>query len=262
VGQDEKRGSMRNRICNLLGLVPVAAGVFLMLIATPLWAGPAEDRALFDACGCSSSKRVDLEGIKAALELGANPNAPNASGGRQSFTPLECAALSLAGRHDATEAGPTVDVAKLLFNAGAKLRDTSLFFPISSGNVEMVRLLIDKGASPTAKIEGFTPPELARKYGQTAVYDYLISRGGVAVDSSVTAQLMLIAAAANAATTSTMERAIREGARVDGVGPDGRTPLSLSIHRLAPTITEPTRTGEQKAALKGLTGSPFTSSSL
>lgn len=53
-----------------------------------------------------------------------------------------------------------VEVAKLLFVAGAKLGPADydiLFFPISSGNLEMVKLLIDKGASPTAKLDGLTP---------------------------------------------------------------------------------------------------------
>ena len=38
------------------------------------WAGPVEGKALRDAAGCSW--RLDVEGVKAALKLGADPNAP------------------------------------------------------------------------------------------------------------------------------------------------------------------------------------------
>ena len=103
----------------------------------------------------------------------------------------------------------------------------------------MVRLLIDKGASPTAKLEGFTPTELARKYDQPAVYDYLISRGGIPVNSTEAAQVALIEAAGRGSLAdlggddeeviANMERAVRQGARINGTDPSNETALIAAV---------------------------------
>ena len=44
-------------------------------------------------------------------------------------------------------------------------------FPIAKGNVNLVGLLIAKGASVTGRLEGYTPTELAKKYSQGAVFN-------------------------------------------------------------------------------------------
>jgi ankyrin repeat protein len=104
----------------------------------------------------------------------------------------------------------------------------------------MVRLLIEKGASPTAKMEGFTPTELAKKYDHPAVYDYLISRGGIPVDSTLAAQVALIEAAGDGAAFAAlrhdeegviakMELEVRQGARINGTGPDNQTALIAAV---------------------------------
>jgi uncharacterized protein len=218
---------MRQRVSRrLLGIVPPLAAVALVVAVTiPSLASPVQDKALRDAVGCRDG-HFDIEGVKAALKLGANPS--TLSKDVRPTTPLGCVALgsSLAGNRD-----KAVEVSKILLAAGAKLgpadRDI-LFFPISSGNVDLVRLLLDKGASPTATIEGFTPPELAKKYDQSAVYDYLLSRGGIPVDSREAAQIVLIEGAVNG-EIATMERALAEGARIDGTGPDKMTALIAAV---------------------------------
>jgi len=64
------------------------------------------------------------------------------------------------------------EITKLLFANGAKLdpfdRDI-LFDPIAKGNETLVGLLIDQGASVTDKIEGSSPSEIAKTYGQDAI---------------------------------------------------------------------------------------------
>jgi ankyrin repeat protein len=204
-----------------------AAVTLVMLVTIPSWAGPVEDKALWDAAGCRA--QLDTEGVKAALKLGADPSAPSKTA--RPITPLGCVTMMMSNR-DETMNRKAVEVAKILFAAGAKLGPADrqiLFFPISSGNMEMVHLLIDKGASPTAKLEGFTPPELARKYDQSAVYDYLISRGGIPVDNTAAAQIALIEAAGNG-DIAVMERAIAKGARIDGTDPDKMTALIAALH--------------------------------
>jgi ankyrin repeat protein len=133
-----------------------------------------------------------------------------------------------------------VEITNLLFAAGAKLGPFEreiLFHPIAHGNVKLVEILIDHGASVTSKLEGYTPPELAKKYDQEAVYKLLIARGGIPVDSSSAAQLALIEAAGNGLIaslrgddiTAEMESAVRQGARVNKAGPDDQTALIAAL---------------------------------
>jgi ankyrin repeat protein len=133
-----------------------------------------------------------------------------------------------------------VEITNLLFAAGAKLgpfdRDI-LFHPIADGNVKLVELLIDHGASVTGELEEYTPPQLAKKYNQEPVYKLLVARGGVPVDSSSSAQLALIEAAGNGLIASLsgddiaakMENAVRQGALVNNAGPDDQTALIAAL---------------------------------
>jgi ankyrin repeat protein len=96
---------------------------------------------------------------------------------------------------------------------------------------------VKSGASPTEKAEdGLTPTQLARKYDQPAIYDYLLSRGGLPVDSVDAAQLAFVEAAANG-DLSLMEAGIKSGARVDGKDPTDQTALveALGMIALYPT---------------------------
>ena len=206
----------------------------------PSRAGPAEDKALWNAAGCRDG-HLDVDAVKAELKLGASPNVPSETA--RPITPLGCVAMATMGHHDEALNRRAVEFAKILFAAGAKLGPADggiLFFPISSGSLEMVRLLIDKGASPTAKLEGFTPTELARNYDQPAVYDYLISRGGIPVDSTEAAQIDLIEAAGTGMLAdmvpggdegmiAKMERAVSQGARINGIGPNKETALIAAV---------------------------------
>jgi hypothetical protein len=187
-------------------LLRFAASTILALIITlPTWAGSAEDQALRDA-----ALALDIEGVKVALKKGANANSPSPTGRR--FTPLGNVAVGLADPGDMAARHQTaVGIAKLLFAAGASLGPYDrmiLYFPISFGSVDMVQLLIDKGASVTDDLEGYTPTQLAKKYGQIAVYDLLITRGGMPVDDRASIQLALVEAASQGDIGS-MERAER-----------------------------------------------------
>lgn len=220
----------RPSLAKLVGMTMsafVSAAVTALLFASPVLAGPAEDWALREAAGCW--KVPDLAGVQAALRQGASPTA--ASSDVRAVTPLMCASLSVAGRPDPITGRKAVEVTKILLAAGARLGPTDrdiLFMPIAAGNLELVRLLVDSGASPVAKLDGFTPPELARNYGQSAVYDYLISRGGIPVDAALAAQIDLIEAASHG-DISSMSQALEGGARIDGKGPSGQTALIAAV---------------------------------
>jgi ankyrin repeat protein len=92
----------------------------------------------------------------------------------------------------------------------------------------MVRLLIDKGASVTGDLEGYTPTELAKKYGQEAAYQLLVSRGGIPVDSRSSAQLAFVEAAGNG-DIDAMEGAATMGAKIDGLDANKQTALVAAV---------------------------------
>jgi ankyrin repeat protein len=222
----------------------IAAAMLALAITASAWAGPAEDKALWDAASV-----LNIEAVRAALKKGADPNAP--SNTMRRITPLNATAtmgswrltrdrannatavkLSQGGlSDDEIDKYLNVEITKLLFAAGAKLGfyDKSILFtPIAHGNIELVGLLIDNGASVTGDLEGYTPTELAKKYGQEAVYELLISRGGIPVDSRSSAQLALVEAASNSDVEG-MERAFKDGARINEPDAHNQTALVAAV---------------------------------
>jgi ankyrin repeat protein len=198
--------------------------------------GSAQDTALREAAIFRN-----IEGVKAALKKGADVNAPSNTG--RPITPLEAVvtmgawrrgkdrATNLAKNETASKLSQAgfsdeeidkrlaVEIARLLFAAGAKLGpyDRSILFdPIAQGNLELVGLLLDQGASSTGGLEGYTPTALAKKYGQQAVYELLVSRSGIPVDSRAAAQLALVHAA-EYGDVEGIERAVKDGARINEV---------------------------------------------
>jgi ankyrin repeat protein len=172
-----------------------------------------------------------------------------------------------------------VEITNLLFAAGAKLGPSDrdiLFHPIADGNVKLVEILIDHCASVTGELEGYTPPELAKKYDQEPVYKLLVARGGVPLDNKSSAQLALVELASHGLIAALngenviakLDSALKQGAVINGSGPDNMTPLieALRISIEAPTQLEiikwllahgadPNQKGE--SGLKGVGGLPL-----
>jgi ankyrin repeat protein len=180
----------------------------------------------------------NVEGVRDALKNGANPNAPSTTA--RPMTPLTDAVMGRWRRtrnrtddltHNQAAAKLfqnglgdeeidkylAIEIAKLLFTAGGRLGrydDEILYFPIADGNTELVRILVDMGASLTNRIEGKTPTEIAKQYEQEAVYKLLVSRGGIPVDPRSSAQLAFVNAASYRDVQG-MERALASGARIN-----------------------------------------------
>jgi ankyrin repeat protein len=246
-----KEEVMIKNVATVLATLVIAitawAGGVVGTTAAILQGGSAEDTALREA-----ALFHNIEGVKDALKGGANANAPSAQ--RKGTTPLGAVAMGtwrltrdraadLAKNETARKLSQqglsdeeidrylAVEIIKTLFAAGAKLGPydrTILFFPISNGNVELVGLLIQKGAPVTGDLEGYTPTELAKKYDQEAVYQLLVSRGGIPVDGGAAAQLALVEAAGTG-DVEVMEKAIKNGARIDEVDARQQTALVAAV---------------------------------
>jgi len=212
-------------------------------------AGPAEDKALRDAAGCIAAAGFNVDGVKTALKSGADPNGLSDDGWPPNTTPLGCTCVVLrSSLPNADLNRRAVEIAKILFTAGAKLGPADrgiLFCPIVSGSLDMVRLLIDKGASPTAKLGNYTPAQLARRYNQLAVYEYLLSRGAMPVDNTTAAQMVLIEAT-EWSDIPTMERAINDGAFINGTDQDDKTALNVAVSR---SVYVPNRVAAKASAV-------------
>jgi hypothetical protein len=127
------------------------------LVMVPSWAGPAEDKTLWDAAGCRGG-HLDTEAVKAALKLGADPSAPSKTA--RPITPLGCVSMARAGTHDDTVNREAVEVAKILFAAGAKLGPADreiLLLPVARGNVENGALANRQGGLPRGEAGRFHP---------------------------------------------------------------------------------------------------------
>ncbi len=271
------------------------AGRSVQTTAAILPGGSAQDTALREAAIFRS-----IEGVRAALKKGANANAP--STGRRPITPLGAVAMGTwrTGKDRATELATNetaaklskggmsdkeidrylaIEITKMLFAAGAKLGPYDreiLFQPIADGNVELVGLLINHGASVTGSLSGYTPTELAKEYDQEAVYDLLVSRGGIPVDTRSAAQIALVEAAGHGLLAALsgenviakMETALKQGADINGSDPDNYTPLIAALRMpieasdqldiikwLLAHGADPNQKGE--SGLKGIGGLPL-----
>jgi len=234
---EEESRDMKIHVVSALTLLVAITTANLVAVtrAAILEGGSAQDTALREA-----ALFRNIEAVKAALKKDAHVNAPSSTG--RPITPLGAAAMGswrehrdrnvdLASNETARKLSQggfsdeeidrylAVEITKLLFASGAKLgpfdRDI-LFGPIAKGNETLVGLLIDHGASVTDKIEGSSPSELAKTYGQDAIYSLLVARGGIPVDGRTAAQLALIEGAATG-DVGRMERALNEGARINEV---------------------------------------------
>ncbi len=249
-------------------LLAWTVSAFILLCAPTAFADAAADARLTDAI-----EKLDLQAVKAALAQGAGPNSVS-EGNTSKFlrTPLGRVTfiMLLLGSEDTDAAGKAVLIAETLFANGARLGrfDSGiLYFPITTGNERLVALLLDKGASPTRRLEGFTPTEVAMQTGQKRVYDLLVSRGGIPIDASKTAQLILVEAAGDGDVKG-MEAAVAAGARLNAPVSDGTTALinALRMGVYTRTTAEVIRwlldkgadpNGKGKSGFQGLEGIPL-----
>ena len=218
-------------------MIKVAVFLLMLVASAQAGAGLSDDKALIDA-----AFGLNLRGVQAALARGANPNVKKlgkSALGRTTATPVLLSVifgqptkdtwlLAASDKADLIGADQFIDetrtaIAKALFDAGAALvrlddlsRSILWSTSIRMGNLTLINLLIDHGASVTKKIvpEDLDPAELALMEGQQKAYELLLSRGGSPVGDASSAQFALLASAERN-DVSGMERAIQSGAHMN-----------------------------------------------
>ncbi|MFH1283314.1 MAG: ankyrin repeat domain-containing protein [bacterium] len=181
---------------------------------------------------------VDIDNIKLALANGANPNWITSRGGhKESIIEHYVYLVSKSNNPNITEKG--IEAIKMLFEHKAKLQycdDTILYFPIYSGKHEIVKILLEKGASatfwPAHEIDmgrGITPIEVATDRGHEKIIELLVNYGAKRLSEKDAIQRRFIEDVFFG-TVSRLEELIKKGADVNTPNRQGETAL-LNILR-------------------------------
>jgi len=176
--------------------------------------------------------KLDVSGLRAALDKGANPNWVYGTG-RETYTAIQRLAWNAFAAEEAEETNKVeveeknVEMLRMLLKAGAKLQPgdhREIFSPISHGWAHFTEVLLDNGFDPTKEIEGETPMEIAVSYGQANIIKLLGKHGVPALEPRDAAQRRFIRAAGHHDIPG-MEDALDDGAEVNGSNRQGETAL-------------------------------------
>jgi ankyrin repeat protein len=181
-------------------------------------------KLLLDSVQCD---KLDLAGVKTALDEGADPNW--VSGSNSVIGKLVSGSGCWEYEHVAKPEQKGVDILQVLLKAGAGPKTTddynALFAPVSEGYALFTGALLDSGHfSPRREIEGMTPMEIAARYGRSNIIELLQKHGVAALEPKEAAQQRLIGAAGEHDIPG-MEDAIDAGADVNGNIRQGETAL-------------------------------------
>jgi ankyrin repeat protein len=199
----------------------------ILLVFSSFWPSEIYAKSIFDANQSiklfEAVFTLDVNGVQQALKAGANPNVPI-----RSRSAVEIAMISLPSlkgeifkkdedkKWIREKEKKCIEVLKKLFNAGARVKQSYLRWPIERNSVLILKLLLQRGLDPNSSIGELTPIELAVKCNSQDVVDFLIEQGVKPVSPQVAAQLSLIDAAQNHDIIR-MERSLREGAKLNCV---------------------------------------------
>lgn len=213
------------------------AGAFVVMAL--MWAGFQAEVVGLEGSESPLHKAIsnlDVEGVRAALGAGADPNERYNRSGRSAISSVTINVL-IAGRanldcgicHLSMEEAEerTIAILDLLFEAGASLGkhdDSILVTPALAGSVRLTQYLLDRGANPNASEDGMTAVMLATKYRYSEVVKLLVQHGATPTDKVTTSQIRFIAAAGKG-DVDAMRYELSQGATVDGRSPSDETAL-------------------------------------
>jgi len=174
---------------------------------------------------------VDTKCLIRGLRNGADPNWISRTNKRHISTLSNFVTLaSLADDPKTVSAG--IEAVKTLIGAGAKLQPVDagiLFWPISRGQVSLVSILLELGASASAWPNdeigtALTPVEQAAANGHDLIVDLLVKHGAPRPSSKATLQERFIKAA-SFGSVEDLAALVSQGANVNGKGRNNEVAL-------------------------------------
>jgi len=178
---------------------------------------------------------IDLPGLVGALRRGADPNWIDRTHKRIEST-LGYYVMRIGFSRDPAIDTVGLQAVKALVAAGAKLQpeDRSiLYWPIARGKTEIVALLLDLGADPTAwpnKEIGtsYSPVEEAVREGHQEIVELLVARGATRPNERDAVQWRFVQAARHG-SIELLDELLKKGANVNGSGPENELALLNAI---------------------------------
>jgi len=179
---------------------------------------------------------VDNECLLRGLHNGADPNWISRANKHRLISTLSnfVELVSLSDNPKTVSAG--TEAVKTLIGAGAKLQPVDagiLFWPISQGNVSLVSILLELGASASAWLNDeigttLTPVEKAAASGHDLIVDLLVKHGAARPSSKVALQERFIRAA-SFGSIEDLAALVSQGANVNGKGRNNEVALINAI---------------------------------
>jgi ankyrin repeat protein len=184
-------------------------------------------KLLWDSVG-----KLDVVGVKTALDKGANPNWVSDPRPKYGVSVIYHLASAHLGSKDEKTHEKSVEILLMLFKAGAKLQhycdQRILYWPVYEGWEDFTEILLTNGANPTKPIDHETPMEIAVAKDRTNIINLLKKHGVPELEHRVAAQIIFIEAATRG-DIGRMEEAIQNGAHVNGNNSKGETALIMSV---------------------------------
>jgi cytohesin len=188
----------------------------------------------------AAARSGDVQVVKLLLEKGADPNDRNNAGGAPP--------MSAKRASERSKGGPRTQ-AIALFGLTADVGGTPLMYAASTGNTDVVKLLIDKGADINARNNGdWTALMLAAQTGALDTVRLLLEKGADANAANEDGYTALMCAAASESDDPALVQAIlAKGVEVNAKTKDNETALTLAGRK---GRTEIVRLLEQAVAKK------------
>ncbi len=203
-------------------------------------------KALFDSVHYAENGNdiiVELDKVKLSLANGANPNWINIQRKRYAESTLCRFVMHVSLSNDPNVTKKGVEAIKLLFKHKVKFQycdDTILFWPITQGKYEIVKILLENGASATSwpknKIGTYynmSPIEEATENGHEKIVDLLVSFGAKRLKEKDTVQIRFVEAVQRE-TIETLKQLVEKGASVNTRNPNDETALIKVIDVFLP----------------------------
>jgi len=184
-------------------------------------------KAQLDAQLLGAIENLDPNGVKAALDAGANANVTY---GEKSKSAVHKTLFYFDKNEE-----DCLAVLNYLFNAGAKLQpydSGALFWAIAHGFPSVTEFLIKKGASPTQRFEGLVPIEWAYHYGRPQIAKILLRYGAKPISERDADTLYFIYLAGSTWEDNRLEnmgKLLAKKIYIDDTNPRGETALLNAV---------------------------------